>query len=284
MQGLGLKVRLTARNDQSDSQGGGNMPLTSQTQDSLARRLLDADSSGQLIPALSIDCKGLTFDDAYGIQAAIAAMKEAAGTKQLGWKLAFTNPTVQARYGFKEPGRGYLFQSAMASGEILAEPGRGFLAEPEISFVISEDLAGSDMTPEQVLAATKEVCASIEVASSRYGGNAMPVDLLADNVGAAYIVLSGTRLPPDAIGDLSGIDVEFYKNGELVHTGSGRDVLGNPANAVAWLVQSLARAGLGLKAGQVILSGSLTLPVPASAGDTIKARFRDLGDIEVHIA
>jgi 2-keto-4-pentenoate hydratase len=50
---------------------------------------------------------------------------------------------------------------------------------------------------------------------------------------------------------------------------------------MAWLANQLARSGLGLKAGQIILAGSLTLPVPVRGGDAVLARFDKLGNVEV---
>jgi 2-keto-4-pentenoate hydratase len=201
----------------------------------IARRLYEAEASGQSIAPPSGEFTGMTFEDAYAVQSEIAALKEARGMQQLGWKLAFTSPAMQECYGFTESGRGYLFQGALAEGEVHARPGQSMLTEPEVSFVLASDLTGPDVSAADVLAATQEVCASIEVASLRYIAPAPPVDMLADNAGAAYLVLSPRRFRVEDTGELSEIAVEFLKNGELVHSGSAKDVLGSPVNAVAWL-------------------------------------------------
>ncbi len=39
--------------------------------------------------------------------------------------------------------------------------------------------------------------------------------------------------------------------------GHGRDILGHPFHSVAWLATQLASKGVGLKAGQVVMTGSV---------------------------
>ena len=71
------------------------------------------------------------------------------------------------------------------------------------------------------------------------------------------------------------------KNGELVGTGAGAAALGNPAVSVAWLANKLAEFGLGLNAGEVILSGSLAIAPPVTSGDVIVVQFAQLGSVTV---
>jgi 2-oxo-3-hexenedioate decarboxylase len=72
-------------------------------------------------------------------------------------------------------------------------------------------------------------------------------------------------------------------NGDVVATAAGAAALGHPAAAVAWLVRSLAAEGegLGLAAGQVVLSGGLTAAVPVRPGDVVVATIDRLGSIEL---
>jgi 2-keto-4-pentenoate hydratase len=71
------------------------------------------------------------------------------------------------------------------------------------------------------------------------------------------------------------------KTGEIAATGAGAAVLGNPAQAVAWLANKLAAYQIPLAKGEVILSGSLTAAVPVVAGDFIRADFGPLGDVKI---
>jgi 2-keto-4-pentenoate hydratase len=58
--------------------------------------------------------------------------------------------------------------------------------------------------------------------------------------------------------------------------------MGDPAAAVAWLVNDLASRGEHLAAGSIVLSGGLTASVPLVGGDNLTAEFDGLGSVEVH--
>ena len=100
---------------------------------------------------------------------------------------------------------------------------------------------------------------------------------------AAYMVVSPAVMTSGDVGDLASITVVLEKNGEVVAKGTGSEVLDGPPKAVAWLANQLAKTGLKLAAGQIVLSGSFTLPVAARAGDRVVARFDRLGTVEVTI-
>jgi len=249
-----------------------------------AKRLFEAEQQRTTIEPPSTQIPDLTLEDAYKIQDEIAALKRTAGLRHIGWKTALTNPLLRQRTQAPEPTRGYLFEPALLASREARGP--GFLIEPEVTFYLDADITGPAVTPEEVLAATRGVCASLEVAGGRYGNRVSFVDLAADNAGATHMVVSDLVLSPDDAGDpgrLASLSVELMKNGELVQSGTGVDVMGGPAHAVAWLANQLYTSGKMLRRGQVILSGSFTLPVPAAPGDRVAARFDMLGTIEVSV-
>jgi len=71
------------------------------------------------------------------------------------------------------------------------------------------------------------------------------------------------------------------KNGEVISTGAGAAALGSPVNCVAWLANTLGRFGIPLKAGEVILSGSLVPLVPVKAGDLMSVSIGGIGGASV---
>ena len=73
-------------------------------------------------------------------------------------------------------------------------------------------------------------------------------------------------------------------NGVEVATGVGADALGSPANAVAWLANALAEFETPLKAGEIILSGSLVPLQPIDAGDRLLVEVEGIGRAEVNFA
>ena len=60
-------------------------------------------------------------------------------------------------------------------------------------------------------------------------------------------------------------------------TGLAAGVQGHPAIGIAWLANKLAPWGESLQAGQIVLAGSFTRPVPAQAGDLFEADYGALG-------
>ena len=75
--------------------------------------------------------------------------------------------------------------------------------------------------------------------------------------------------------------LEAHDDVEVVATAAGAAVLGHPANAVAWLGNKLAAYGMMLKAGDIVMSGSLTAACPMAEGDYIQANFADIGPVSV---
>jgi 2-keto-4-pentenoate hydratase len=83
---------------------------------------------------------------------------------------------------------------------------------------------------------------------------------------------------------LPNFNLTLAKNGETVAEATGAAVLGDPAVAMAWLVNKLAETGDGLSAGDIVLSGAIAAPHPIQAGDKFEAVFEGLGTIGVQFS
>ena len=96
----------------------------------------------------------------------------------------------------------------------------------------------------------------------------------------AGIVLGGRPVPPMemVLRWSAGI---CSRTGAVEETGVAAGVLGHPARGVAWLANKLAPFDVTLRAGEVVLAGSFTRPVPARAGDTFHIDYGALGTIGV---
>ena len=77
--------------------------------------------------------------------------------------------------------------------------------------------------------------------------------------------------------DLRWVGALLYRNGTLEETGLAAGVLNHPARGLVWLARRYAEHGLSLEAGQTVLSGSFTRPVPVAAGDVFHVDFGPLG-------
>jgi 2-keto-4-pentenoate hydratase len=150
--------------------------------------------------------------------------------------------------------------------------------------LLGEDLVGPDIAVTDVLAATQAVVASLEINDPRIrewkiGSR----EAIADNAIAARFVLGEQWLSVVGL-DLPNTAVVLNKNGEEVASATGAAVLGDPARAVAWLANKLAKHHQSLKAGEIVLPGSMTPIYPVGAGDSVEAAFEALESVAVCFA
>ncbi|GAY17838.1 2-keto-4-pentenoate hydratase [Mycobacterium sp. shizuoka-1] len=242
--------------------------------DDIAHRLDTARARRTAVTPFSDTAPDFDVGAGYHVQ-----RRRRAGRALAGWKLALTSRAKQRQVGLDAAMYGFLGRDdALAPGQALNV---GSLiaprVEPELVFIMGDDIAGPGITGAQVLAATAEVAAGIEVIDSRYlDYRFSPGDLAADNASAANFLIGPGRPPQDL--ELPVLGVVLAKNGELVDTATGAAVMGHPAAAVAWLVRRLhTQEGLGLRRGQIVFSGGLTGAVPVGAADTVTAEFAHLG-------
>jgi 2-keto-4-pentenoate hydratase len=223
------------------------------------------------------------MEDAYHVQLSIIERKKSEGAIVVGMKAGVTSKVIQQMFGVNEPDYGHLLDYMMVHEGENIECSRLIQpkAEPEIAFVLAEDLSGPGVTAADVLSATKYVLPVLEIIDSRIADWKIRLpDTVADNASCGRVVIGGNVRRIDAF-DLRLVGVVLEKNGEVIATGAGAAALGNPANAVAWLANKLATLNQSLKANQLILPGSLTTAIPVSPGDHIRATFDHLGSVSI---
>jgi 2-oxo-hept-3-ene-1,7-dioate hydratase len=101
---------------------------------------------------------------------------------------------------------------------------------------------------------------------------------ITDNVAQrAFVHGESIAFAPDM--DFGAIQAKVIVNGEVRESVLGGDVMDNQLQTVAWLANALHRHGRQLQAGQRIMSGSFTKPLPVNADDTIETRFSGVGAV-----
>ena len=85
--------------------------------------------------------------------------------------------------------------------------------------------------------------------------------------------------------DLAMIDLQYeggtvQHNGLLVGSGTGFEVMGNPINPIVWLANKMAELDDWLRAGEMVISGSVVTPVRVSPGDNIDITFTRMGRVD----
>lgn len=221
----------------------------------------------------------LTIDDAYAISLDFLSRRLKDGEKVVGKKIGVTSKAVQDMLGVHQPDFGFLTDRMYVEGPIdidahaLIAP----RAEAEIAFILKDSLNGPGVTAADVLAATESIAPCFEIVDSRIDDwNIAIVDTVADNASCGVYVMGEQRLPVGDY-DLPGLHVAVAKNGAPLSEGYGHAVQGDPAQAVAWLANTLGAHGVTLDAGDVILSGSLVPLAPAAKGDVFEMILSDCG-------
>lgn len=223
----------------------------------------------------------LTVADAYAIQG-----RNATGRPVRGHKIGLTSLAMQEMLGVHEPDYGRVFADelltsgdSVASDQLIAPK-----VEPEIAFVLKDELPSDGVTVEHVIAATDYVLPALEIIDSRIADWRIGlVDTVADNASCGRVVLGEGRTPITAV-DLPAVRAELRVGGDLVQEGVGAAVLGHPAEAVAWLANAVGQFGVRLAPGDVVMSGSFCAAAPLVAGDHVIADFGVLGTVEVRCA
>lgn len=225
----------------------------------------------------------ITIEDAYQIQLRMIQRRLDAGETIVGKKIGVTSKVVMDMLKVNQPDFGQM-TSGMVFNE--GEPIRidtmiAPRAEAEVAFILKRDLTGPGVTAADVLRATDCVMPCFEIVDSRIRDWKIKIqDTVADNASCGVLTLSGQRKDPRKL-DLALAGMVLDRNGEIVSTSTGAAVQGSPVNAVAWLANTLGRLGIGLKAGEVILSGSQSPLVPVKAGDSLSCSVGGLGSTSV---
>jgi len=245
----------------------------------LADELYQALCDGRTVLPLIARYPGLTIDDAYAISLGVLAKRRNAGERVIGKKIGVTSKAVQDMLGVHQPDFGFLTDRMWIAGDIglkaanLIQP----RAEAEIAFILRDGLKGPGVTAEQVIAATQAIAPCFEIVDSRIADWKIGiVDTVADNASCGVFVIGEARADPRAH-DLPSLRVTVTKNGAPLSEGYGSAVQGSPAEAVAWLANTLGSYGVTLDAGDVILSGSLVPLAPAVVGDVFEMELHGVG-------
>jgi 2-keto-4-pentenoate hydratase len=154
--------------------------------------------------------------------------------------------------------------------------------ECEIAVRVARDLSPTEapFTAEWVAEAIDAYLPAIEIVDDRYSDwqTIGAPTLVADDFFAAACVL-GTEVVRSAAPDLLQVVGRALINGVEAGQGTGADVLGHPHHALAWLANHLAAAGKGLRAGEIVLTGSLVKTVWLKAGDEAVMELAGLGTV-----
>ncbi|MFM8896129.1 MAG: 2-keto-4-pentenoate hydratase [Actinomycetales bacterium] len=251
--------------------------------DSCATELLSCERQRRERGPVTQEWSGLDQATAYSVQDEVLRRKVDEGERLIGVKLGLTSRAKQQRMNVHAPLTGWLTDAMVLPAGVpipqdeLIHP----RAEPEIVFVLGDDLVGPGVTAASAMAAVDMVYAGLEIIDSRYADFKFTLpDVIADNASSARFILGGVgRRPQDLDLMLEACLLEV--NGAIVDSATGAAVQGHPAEALALAANDLATRGLSLKAGWIVLTGGMTDAVFITPGTNVAAHFTNLGAISV---
>ena len=249
----------------------------------LGDELYAALTAGKTVSPLTSRGFDITIEDAYHIQQRMLARRIEKGEKVVGKKIGVTSKAVMNMLGVGQPDFGYLLDG-MVYNEGESIPMDSLIqpkAEGEIAFLMNKDLMGPGLTAADILAATEGVMACFEIVDSRIQDWKIKIqDTVADNASCGVFVLGDKLVDPRKV-DLALCGMVLETNGEIVVTGAGAATMASPVNAMVWLANTLGRLGIGLNAGDIVLSGALGAMVPVKAGDSLRCTIGGIGGCSV---
>jgi 2-keto-4-pentenoate hydratase len=224
-----------------------------------------------------------TREAGYAVQ---ALLDRHTASPLFGWKIAATSKAGQTHIAVDGPMAGRLLRERVRDngGRIPFAGNHMRVAEAEFAFRMGADLPprSRPYSADEVLAAVAALHPAIEVPDSRFEDFTVvgAAQLIADNACADYFVLG----PPAPAGwqsiDLAAHRVTGRINGGAPREGVGANVLGDPREALAWLVNELSTLNVTLTAGQVVSTGTCLVPLAVEAGQHVTADFGTLGAVD----
>ena len=239
--------------------------------------LLDARRTRRWLTALPEHARPATDADAYAIQDLVASRLGEVSA----WKVGAATPDA-------EPFRGPIQASTVfeATDRVPADFLHLIGVEAEIAYRFARDLPPREApySREDVLAAIGAIHPVIEILDTRFValGAADPLSHRADHQN------SGALAVGPAVSEWRGIDpmrqpVRLLLDGTLRHEGVGGNSAGDNIRLLVWMANHGARSLGGLKAGQIVTTGSCSGTDFVERGTRVRAEFPGLGSIEIHI-
>lgn len=222
----------------------------------------------------------LSRERAYRIQR-LRLTEHSKTDEHVGWKLGWTRLAEPG--GLLDPIVGhYMASRVYKEGEPVST--RYFTAgtaaaEPEIVFYLEKDLPGPVVTREEVIDAIGSVGIAMEFVNWRVTEPRTREHAIADNGIAAGVVLANARFDLEDL-DFPNMSGTVTVNGEETSSGPTTSIMGeDPIAAMVWAANELPKWGMHLKAGDFVVSGTVCVPLPVSAGDKATISFDGMGSL-----
>ena len=248
--------------------------------EALARELMTAYETGQMVAAPPSERPGFDLDAAYVVENKLKQWREAAGHRSVGRKVGYANKAMWRILKLDTLVWGHMYddtvqQSTANSAELRLERIRSLKIEPEIVFGMTQPITSPGLDAAGALAAVDWLAIGFEIIDCPYAEwKFQPADFVASlGLHAALVIGERVTVRPELIpalaDQLSKFKVRMLKNGQFVEEGSGKNALRNPALCLAELGAAIAKRfpQEPLSAREIVSTGTLTGGHLTAAGD-----------------
>jgi len=255
----------------------------------IASRLIAAHDNATTLTPITASDTGFDVAAAYDVLREIEARRVASGWRPVGRKIGFTNRTIWPRYGVYLPMWAHVWahtvHDATANRATLAlAPFVQPRIEPEVVFKLKAPVPIA-ADGEGALACVEWIAPGFEIVQSHFPDwKFAAADCTAAFglhgalvVGAPLAVTERNRAELAAA--LPGFTLTLRREGAVIDTGVGANVLDSPALALVHLAQVLARQPQfpPLAAGEIITTGTVTDAWPVAPAETWTSDYGALG-------
>jgi 2-keto-4-pentenoate hydratase len=264
-----------------------DLPPMGMAHEEIAQRIYAEHRGGVRFHSLARDLDIPDVDTAYRIQQRYTELMIGTEGDPIGYKIGLTSSRMQRMCNIDSPVSGAILANRVhrSGGELdLRRYGR-LGVEFEIALRLGRDLNPADapFNEAEMGEAVDGVCAAIELVDDRHADYSSldAISLIADNSWNAGAVLGNFVSGWDDLSALCGI---VRLNGIEIDRGYGRDVLGHPLVPLTWLANHLARTAKGLRAGDVVLTGSIAPTRFPHAGENFDFDLIGVGTVAVRVS
>src|SRR6266852_4061985 len=249
--------------------------------ESLARELLSAYETGQMVPVPLSSHPGFDLNTAYEVEAALKRLREAGGHKAVGHKVGYANKALWRVFKLETLVWAHMYEDTVHhsdknSSTLTLAHSRSLKIEPEIVFGLKQPITVDGLDANAALESTDWLAVGFEIIDCPFPGwQFQPSDFVASfGLHSALVIGEKMQSHPNLLAklaeELPQFKVRMLKNGEFVDEGSGRNSLRSPALCLAELSAAILRRfpQQPLGAGDIVSSGTLTAGHPTERGDS----------------
>ena len=264
-------------------------PMSQNEVEALARELLSAYETDQMVPIPPSARPGFDLNTAYDVEAAFKRFREAAGHRPVGRKVGYANKAMWRVLKLETLVWAHMYDDTVhysdSNSATLTLPHRRSLKiEPEIVFGLKQPITSEGLDATSALESTEWVALGFEIIDCPFPDwKFQPSDFVASfGLHAALVIGERVQIQPDMIASLvdqlARFKLRMSKSGELIEEGSGRNSLRSPALCLAELGAAILPRfpDEPLSAGEIVSSGTLTAGHPTDKGDLWTAEVEGL--------